>query len=345
MLEVVDNQIKANDPPCTKKTFLQLQQQGCSMQEAKEMIAAVILEEMYYVLKEGKKFDEKKYELKLKELLEDDTIFDDVEQALEDEKDEILKAKYEVYDALYEHKPREAVRRFMTVWNKIKQWIVDEFYVIDGNGNTIKPEMIDIDDKTDFRYELFNWLQDMEMEFSNSRMFEERIQFCNDVIELFAWQEDSPDNYRAAIGEALNDMQKYRECDEWFEAWLKEELDNPHCINIYLYCLTYRDDIDKAKIIAEKYITEDIPCTFENEIIFIRAQEIYEELQDHEMVLKYQAKIDQCQEEYHKSVDKYASEEDEPFYFHDPIVKEKKVYPNEPCPCGSGKKYKKCCGK
>ena len=22
-----------------------------------------------------------------------------------------------------------------------------------------------------------------------------------------------------------------------------------------------------------------------------------------------------------------------------------KVYPNDPCPCGSGKKYKKCCGK
>ncbi|MBO4309547.1 MAG: SEC-C domain-containing protein [Lachnospiraceae bacterium] len=27
------------------------------------------------------------------------------------------------------------------------------------------------------------------------------------------------------------------------------------------------------------------------------------------------------------------------------IVKETKVYPNDPCPCGSGKKYKKCCGK
>ena len=22
-----------------------------------------------------------------------------------------------------------------------------------------------------------------------------------------------------------------------------------------------------------------------------------------------------------------------------------KVYPNDPCPCGSGKKYKQCCGK
>ena len=27
------------------------------------------------------------------------------------------------------------------------------------------------------------------------------------------------------------------------------------------------------------------------------------------------------------------------------IRKDAKVYPNDPCPCGSGKKYKKCCGR
>ena len=27
-----------------------------------------------------------------------------------------------------------------------------------------------------------------------------------------------------------------------------------------------------------------------------------------------------------------------------PVVADKKVGPNEPCPCGSGKKHKKCCG-
>ncbi|HKM03558.1 MAG TPA: SEC-C metal-binding domain-containing protein [Lachnospiraceae bacterium] len=27
------------------------------------------------------------------------------------------------------------------------------------------------------------------------------------------------------------------------------------------------------------------------------------------------------------------------------IIKEEKIYPNDPCSCGSGKKYKKCCGK
>lgn len=27
------------------------------------------------------------------------------------------------------------------------------------------------------------------------------------------------------------------------------------------------------------------------------------------------------------------------------VVKPKKIFPNDPCPCGSGKKYKKCCGR
>ncbi len=27
------------------------------------------------------------------------------------------------------------------------------------------------------------------------------------------------------------------------------------------------------------------------------------------------------------------------------VIKGPKIYPNDPCPCGSGKKYKKCCGR
>ena len=33
------------------------------------------------------------------------------------------------------------------------------------------------------------------------------------------------------------------------------------------------------------------------------------------------------------------------FYPPKPKIAEKKVERNEPCPCGSGKKYKNCCGK
>jgi preprotein translocase subunit SecA len=34
-----------------------------------------------------------------------------------------------------------------------------------------------------------------------------------------------------------------------------------------------------------------------------------------------------------------------PFAQHEPTVREKKIGRNAPCICGSGKKYKKCCGK
>ena len=45
------------------------------------------------------------------------------------------------------------------------------------------------------------------------------------------------------------------------------------------------------------------------------------------------------------------SREHEPGEFEDPIIPthtlhaEKKVMPNDPCTCGSGRKYKKCCGR
>lgn len=345
IIEAVDNQINANDPPCTKNTFLQLQKQGCSKKEAKEMIAAVLLEEMYYGLSYGKKFDEKKYEAQLNELVNDDFIFDDVEQSSADEKDEILQAKYKVYDALDEHNPTEAVTIFTDVWDKIIQYVKKEFYITDKRGNTIKPELIDIDDKTDFKYDFFNWLQDMEMEFNNARKFEERIHFCMDVIDLFAWQEDSPDNYKTAVGEALNNLRKFEECDNWFESWLKEEPDNPDCINIYIFCLIDRGDIEKAKKIAEQYIDSVEECTIDNEIMFIRAKSLYEAIGDYEKAKKYQDKMDEFQKEFYKNPLDEGSEYFEPLYFNQPVIKEKKIGRNDPCPCGSGKKYKKCCGK
>ena len=53
-------------------------------------------------------------------------------------------------------------------------------------------------------------------------------------------------------------------------------------------------------------------------------------------------------EEDFEMPDNWSSSEDQDDFnsFYDPqqpIVKEKKVGRNDPCPCGSGKKYKKCC--
>ncbi len=68
ILEVVDNQVNANDPPITRITLERLRKAGYIERDAKKKIAAILLEEMYDVLKKEKEFDEKRYTNKLSAL-------------------------------------------------------------------------------------------------------------------------------------------------------------------------------------------------------------------------------------------------------------------------------------
>lgn len=65
ILEIVDNQIKINDPTCTKETLERLVNAGFSEIESKEMIGRVLVEEMYDILKNQVPFNEKRYADKL----------------------------------------------------------------------------------------------------------------------------------------------------------------------------------------------------------------------------------------------------------------------------------------
>ena len=68
ILQVVDNQLRANDPPITKATYERLQSAGYKKQQIKEWIAAILLEEMYDVLKNHEIFNEDRYAKRLKGL-------------------------------------------------------------------------------------------------------------------------------------------------------------------------------------------------------------------------------------------------------------------------------------
>lgn len=77
ILEVVDNQLKLNDPPCTKDVYEKLLDSGYSKSEAKDRIGAVALTEIYDILKEGKSFDEARYQKSLEEMLQQILDFED----------------------------------------------------------------------------------------------------------------------------------------------------------------------------------------------------------------------------------------------------------------------------
>lgn len=68
ILEIVQNQLKANDPPETRLTFDRLLEEGYTEIQIKQMIASCVMVEIYDVLKSGKEFDEERYVRNLKEL-------------------------------------------------------------------------------------------------------------------------------------------------------------------------------------------------------------------------------------------------------------------------------------
>ena len=68
ILEVVDNQLRDNNPPGTRETLERLIADGDSRQKAKERIAAVVVEHIYDILHDHKAFDLEKYEQDLRRL-------------------------------------------------------------------------------------------------------------------------------------------------------------------------------------------------------------------------------------------------------------------------------------
>jgi len=61
ILEVVDNQLLANDPPVTRITLNRLMDSGYTEQQAKEKIAAVVIGELYDVMKNSEPFNEARF--------------------------------------------------------------------------------------------------------------------------------------------------------------------------------------------------------------------------------------------------------------------------------------------
>ena len=68
ILEVVENQIRDKDPPETRQTLRRLIKEGFSREEAMELIGAVVVNEMYNVLKQKKNFNRKRFVAALRQL-------------------------------------------------------------------------------------------------------------------------------------------------------------------------------------------------------------------------------------------------------------------------------------
>jgi hypothetical protein len=69
-LEIIDNQIRDNNPPETKQTLDRLISENFSEEEAKNMIGCVVISEIFDVLKNKEEYNEQRYITALNKLPE-----------------------------------------------------------------------------------------------------------------------------------------------------------------------------------------------------------------------------------------------------------------------------------
>lgn len=68
LIEVVENQLRDNDPPITRETLQRLLAAGYTKSQAKEKIASVVIGHIYDAMHDGIPFDGTKYEAELRGL-------------------------------------------------------------------------------------------------------------------------------------------------------------------------------------------------------------------------------------------------------------------------------------
>lgn len=349
LLEVVDNQLNANDPPCTGEAYRRLQQAGYSKQEAKEKIGAVVLDQIYDTLKDGKSYDDDAYKAAMEEMVRQSIDFED-SYSLPSEWAELQRLIEAGYDAHMREQYPALVEWWTKAWEKCREAVALK---------PEKPTVDELDEESDYMLGLGNWLQDMEMELGNAGEEEKRLQFCQEVLATFDWHAGTDGGFRSAIGEALYQLGRKEEGQAWFEEWLQRTPHVMDAVNGYSWCLCNDGKEQEAyELLAQEIAGQ--PCTFENDLLFLRMQEVLQSLGKADEAAVYQKAYEEFVKHLEETgdvgelfdesgdwneFDGFSGPDSLLSGSHETIVKPDKIYPNDPCPCGSGKKYKKCCGK
>ncbi len=174
--------------------------------------------------------------------------------------------------------------------------------------------------------------------------------------KLYSLDPENPD-FKDLCAEALLYWGDIGEGERLYNELIKEcPKEILHAVNCAdMFFLGYEgmklnQDFEKAKkyyLIAEARFTEKISWEDRKSIIQ-RLFNLYSQSGNEQKVEEYRRKRKQSEHYYCEDMKKPAGPVDlEDFEIdeNEPDILPKKIGRNEPCPCGSGKKYKKCCGK
>ena len=361
VLRITEHQIEAKSPAFVEKAYVALQKKGYIRKLAKVKLATALINEIYEIVKYNKPHSKERYRAFVEEaVLEefDEDSVNDLETGRERTISDLL---YEFEELIMEENASdEAADAFLKVWPKLKAYI-DDNYTRETEDGLQRLTLGQIDERTDYRMDIYNSVTDADMAFLNAGRYEEGVRVLGEILQTFAWEKDEDASIRGGIGECLERLGKTEEADKWFHNWLSERPKDPHCGNYYVQVLMDRGNQEKAGQILEDCLPDGLPAEERYEDIYIRAEAYYSAKGDQVKAKVFTGLSEKIKELY---LGEYSEgdfeggeirfggifDPEHPSYIgnlkHTPTVANAaKIYPNDPCPCGSGKKYKKCCGK
>ena len=221
---------------------------------------------------------------------------------------------------------------------------------------------------------LFNWVQDFELELGNAgidneHFLHERISLCNTMIDRFLNGTFAETNFKSALAQSYSRIGEYHKCDQVFQQGLDE---NPKWgwgwigwADVYsFFAEPEKRDVARAEMILNRGLA--IANVNDRQEILERLASLYDETDRRDNAADIRRQIEQLTTRNNKNSKKVLDPPREPRATQNPSDKrppldrvanvallkrtdgklqkdQSRTGRNDPCPCGSGKKFKKCC--
>ena len=189
-------------------------------------------------------------------------------------------------------------------------------------------------------WQIGNWANDTAMALHNAKLYEEEIQVNQQILRI-DWGDSTQlfhDNAKRDIADAYADMRDYEKCFNLYDGYLQ---DDPLWGWAWIGYFRHLKDTKNEKF---EMVLNDLYQRIQSGDAFRDMEDLcrelgdeYEELGDKDSVVVLRRLEDK------EKMVRRGGFARRGINHSDTMTK--KIYPNEPCPCGSGKKYKKCCGR
>ena len=218
--------------------------------------------------------------------------------------------------------------KWLESWEEIKALI----------SEGVADDLLDLDFKYDWTEFIANFIQDMEAELHNAgtedrAYHQKRAKYCEELLQYCGEDELLVSNTRRGMAEGYYNYGDTTKCEQLYTGWLRDDPDWGWGYIGWSDCFLFDSGDVQYERAEEILMTGYAKSEIRDKIaIAERLATLYKDMGNPEKAEEY----DNIFLAMQRTVPR-----DSPYY--DPEIAIK-VGRNEPCPCGSGKKYKKCCG-